>query len=638
MKITKVNIPESKTTIDGLKDIKMDKISSVVVLAGKNGSGKTRILNKISRYLKEMPDKNGIQNSKNNSNFYKQQILESGEILKNLEEMAASTTDKKTKDDLFNSISRQKMAVQEATFNYRQEMYTSNWSFLETDYYVANFNCINFVPFNSSLNNPSLASLDQLLRSNREAKMPGMNNISQNALAVIQIVQNRWFSATHQLSTATNEEKTSANDDYEKLKNIINIFLNTDIDRNLDGEATLFGLPIGKANLSHGQTILLQFCVAIYSQEAELKDLILILDEPENHLHPSVIIEIIDRIQEVVTNGQIWIATHSIPLLAHFDPSLIWYVENGSISYAGKTPEKVLKSLLGDENEISKLQDFISLPAQYATNMYATQCLIRPEAVTTNLDDPQPLQIRNELLGINSSDKLKVLDFGAGKGRLIANLFELDKSSEKKLLHNIDYIAYDEYNNDKVECETSISQAYGSSENRYYNDFTNLIAKHNKENFDVVIMCNVLHEIDPKDWLNLFKKDGTIPQLLKNDGTLLIIEDHRMPIGEKAYQKGFLVLDTPSLKDLFEVKGEDDSISVNEIRDGRLKAHKIPKEVLIRINVQSRKNALQMTKETAKREILKIRTKTGDYSNGKLHGYWTQQFANAELSLSELAD
>ena len=37
-----------------------------------------------------------------------------------------------------------------------------------------------------------------------------------------------------------------------------------------------------------------QFSLAIYSQETALKDLILILDEPENHLHPSVIIETIE--------------------------------------------------------------------------------------------------------------------------------------------------------------------------------------------------------------------------------------------------------------------------------------------------------------------------------------------------------
>lgn len=49
MKITRVHIQEAGD--DGLKDIVMEKISSIVILAGKNGAGKTRLLNKIKSIL-----------------------------------------------------------------------------------------------------------------------------------------------------------------------------------------------------------------------------------------------------------------------------------------------------------------------------------------------------------------------------------------------------------------------------------------------------------------------------------------------------------------------------------------------------------------------------------------------------------
>ena len=98
---------------------------------------------------------------------------------------------------------------------------------------------------------------------------------------------------THLETEVTDEEKKQAIADYDKLQNIIKIFLNTKIGRTIDDEATLFGFPMGQSNLSDGQKILLQFCLAIYSQEQALKDLILVLDEPENHLHPSIIIETI---------------------------------------------------------------------------------------------------------------------------------------------------------------------------------------------------------------------------------------------------------------------------------------------------------------------------------------------------------
>ena len=50
MRITKVDIPKSSVK-DGLEEIKLDKLSSIVLIAGKNGSGKTRILNKIFKKL-----------------------------------------------------------------------------------------------------------------------------------------------------------------------------------------------------------------------------------------------------------------------------------------------------------------------------------------------------------------------------------------------------------------------------------------------------------------------------------------------------------------------------------------------------------------------------------------------------------
>jgi chemotaxis methyl-accepting protein methylase len=78
-----------------------------------------------------------------------------------------------------------------------------------------------------------------------------------------------------------------------------------------------------------------------------------------------------------------------------------------------------------------------------------------------------------------------------------------------------------------------------NSEKKYYNEYTKLISDHAEGTFDVIIMCNVLHEIDTKDWLKLFRKDGLISSLLSKKGLLLLVEDQQIPTGEKAYQKGF---------------------------------------------------------------------------------------------------
>ena len=150
-------------------------------------------------------------------------------------------------------------------------------------------------------------------------------------------------------------------------------------------------------------------------------------------------------------------------------------------------------------------------------------------------------------------------------------------------------------------------------------------------------MCNVLHEIDPNDWLSLFSAGGTIPDALADNGILLIVEDQEMPIGEKAYQKGFIVLNTSELKDLFKIKESDSDFGFSDVReDGRLKAHRLKKEYLVRIDSGSKIKALESLHKTASEKIMEIREKEINYKNGKRHGFWVQQFANTGLALKEI--
>ena len=633
MQITNVNIPSYDN--DGLKDISMSKLGNIVLISGKNGSGKTRILNKIfNRYISK-PKTHHIT-------LFTNQLAENEEALILYENTlkinqtalanAASTQQNERKDN----IEKYEKLIESTKNTIRGLRNTLNWNEVETTQHSDNYLCVHFIPKVLLLEDCNNFSKNQLISFASSIDSVGMHTMQSGALAKIQYVQNQWYSATHQHSQLPENDKIEIISAYEKLKQIISVFLNTSIGRNQNDEATLFGLSLGQTNLSDGQKILLQFCLAIYSQEAALKDIILIMDEPENHLHPSIIIETIERIQKCVSNGQIWIATHSIPLLAHFDPSLIWYVEDGKIEHAGKIPEKVLQSLLGDENEIAKLQDFISLPAQYATSRYAFESLLEPRVVTTVSTDPQSFQIRTDLLKLAANGKLRILDYGAGKGRLISNITDLDDANKEKLIESMEYIAYDKFPDDKDQCESALTKAYGSSSKKYFNDINSLLSDYRKGSFDVVIMCNVLHEIDPKEWLILFGTNGTISNLLSEKGILLLVEDQQIPIGEKAYQKGFLVLDTSQLIELFKIPEGDSGFSCFDLRgDGRLKAHHIPKSYLTQIDSTSRIAAIESMSKMAKEKIIDVRTKEKNYQNGKLHGFWTQQFANAQLNLEE---
>lgn len=62
MRITRVDIPGGAK--DGLQSILMEKLGSVIILAGKNGAGKTRILQKIKSYLSQKPIAAVLESSK----------------------------------------------------------------------------------------------------------------------------------------------------------------------------------------------------------------------------------------------------------------------------------------------------------------------------------------------------------------------------------------------------------------------------------------------------------------------------------------------------------------------------------------------------------------------------------------------
>jgi SAM-dependent methyltransferase len=457
-------------------------------------------------------------------------------------------------------------------------------------------------------------------------------------IPAIHQIQRRYINSQHDEDlTISEEDKNQIRSAYGRLKAYIKTFLGTDLARNHDGQPMLFGRRIGETQLSDGQKILLQFCLAIYAQEMALEDLIIFMDEPENHLHPGALVYVLDTILEHIPNGQLWISTHSINVLAHFDPSCIWYIDQGKISYAGNIPRTVLETLVGSENEIEKLSSFLSLPAQMASTKFAYESLFYPKVLITGPNDPQINQINTIINDFkNENQKLKVLDFGTGKGRLISTISENARVSGNDVGLWLDMYGYDNDITNKEICIKAFESVYGTAETKYYNEATKILTDQDANTFDLIIMTNVLHEIDPKDWIQEFSSPHSVFSLLKDDGYLLIVEDQFLAIGEKAHSKGFLVLDAFELKTLFCITNADNFKSNDYRSDGRLKAHYIPKACITRITPQSRREALESLLTSAKENIKRLRALENSFKNGKLHGFWSQQLANAALALEEL--
>lgn len=623
MKIIKVDIPANEAG-HGLQDIKMDRLGNIVILAGKNGAGKTRILNKISEKLSVKPTQNDIERYETDIKNRTHSIGQWKQQIKNIEKGVSNNN----KERYIHAISQGEIDIEK----FKKE---KDQKFIITDVEGERYFGISYVPKVQKLADPYKLTKEKIIDGAKLCRDIGTLDLTQRVLPYIQHLQNRYYSATHQHTVFSPEEKQEVIRSYNKLAELIEYNLGTRLIRDPNDTAILFGLPIGEANLSGGQSIVLQYCVALHAQEATLNNSILFMDEPETHMHPSAILEAIDNIRKSNPDGQIWIATHSIPILSHFDTSCLWFVEDGKVSYAGKTPEKVLKSLLGEDDETrARLSNFLNYPDQLALTMHALECLYMPEAVQTGSEDPQTKQIKDYIESITKENgKVKILDYGAGKGRLLANILE-QYGDHPDALAKIEYVAYDAFTSDANICKTIIEQAYGNTENKYFNDMHQLNNDIPNNNFDVVVMCNVLHEIDPTQWLELFQPNGVITKLLSDTGVLLLVEDQEMPIGELAHTQGYIVFDTSELKQLFDCE----SIPYSDARnDGRLKAHIIKRENLEKITAESRIRALRTLQDKSSRKIRELRqSQDKTFMAGKKLGFWLQQYANSGLALKQL--
>ncbi len=640
MKVISLNIPASYSAKFGLPDIKLDRLEDVVLLTGKNGSGKTHMLMLLYELLNDRTYYDDLKRDKESLTRIKDFITVSGRKLKLLKRDLFEAKAESSIKDIQRSINKLESLIKSYEVDCEiLENKVSNCMIRFSPDEISVPKSLIYMPRNLNISFP-----DEMTRggikngSNSWDEKTGFEETSIYAFARLQHLQDVWREAILDDSEKNTSVKKGNIENYERLCDLVDVFLGTKLERDASGEATLFGLPLSNAGLSDGQKKLLMFALAMHSQALKLNDTILLIDEPENYLHPNSALQFIERLLKINSIGQIWIATHSISILSSFDSYKIWFVNNGVVSHAGKIPDMVLATLLGDNSRILKLLDFLSLPQLYAFNKFVFECLSEPFVASRRPKDPQSEQVKDLIFVGKLDRKIKVLDFGAGKCRLLGNLSELFREKSMSFSDLFDYVAFDEFseNNEIARCE--IDQVYGKSVNRFFFNSSDVINTFGGNSFDLILLCNVLHEIDPHSWLEYFGPKGFFTRILSKDGSLIIVEDYSMPFGERAFQNGFLVLDTEQILELFKIKNISESgFRINDYKnDGRLKAHVIPYSSVVRVDRDSRHSAIVNLKSYALSKIKDLRGPDGDYVQGRKLAFWTQQFANASLCESEL--
>lgn len=504
----------------------------------------------------------------------------------------------------------------------------------ELEYKVSDFS-----HYDAPLQLPSAFPYFVVAKTAYRLKAAEFANIDKEALLYIQCI------AQHNKS------------EFEQFNNLLEKIIGERIHDD-NGKLTFFSLAFKDMNLSPGQQYLLRLCVALFCnrQDNFTPDKyrrVLLLDEPEMHLHPGVLLNVMHKIQEVFTETQIWIATHSITLLSMFDSVDIWYMNNGKPKRMGSNSYDVLQGLLTDKTQKTdyraKLEYFIQLPDFFAICEFAKESLKEAESLSLKerIDgepDPQNTlakQVMNNEFDFdtpNTLNKKKLVDFGAGKGRFIEGFSNKD-------IDTFEYYAYNIINDlnhdDKTRCLDIMASRFGDDRvNEKY--FENITELHNRlaNQIDYVLLMNVLHEIDPCEWENTLKKE--ILPLLSDKGKLIIIEAEELTHGENASSCGFLILTEEASKKLF------GSVTINRPKDKKDKKTKIiayivgPKEIgnICKENIKDAVNtiydeAIDKIKKT--REKQTANSEENPHQKGIRHAFWLHQYANASIARDSLS-
>ena len=321
MKITSVNIAQDDLTL-GLSSIKLDRLGNIVMLAGANGAGKSRILSVISNNLMQKPTNTIISQAQNN-------IIRQNQNIKNYQAQIDSYTMQiknypARSKNLDASIKQMQTAIKQSKEDIELQTSTIEWDIIKTDTNSdTKISVVQAVPKSVSLRD---YRIDRPTDSNKnflQVSNLGVAYLQSGTLIYIKKIQSKAFNASHQNSTISPTERQTAIAEGCKLEELIKNFLGASLGRDLDGEPLLFGKIISQSGLSDGQKILLQLSVQIHAQGADLTNLIIMMDEPENHLHPAASIDMISAIKDAAPDCQIWIATHSLPILSYFNDATL---------------------------------------------------------------------------------------------------------------------------------------------------------------------------------------------------------------------------------------------------------------------------------------------------------------------------
>ena len=641
MKITHLAIPDGYL---GLKSTDLRDLGDIVIFAGANGSGKSRMLQAVADFAEKAMTEEQERAAAAQADSYRLTNEQYERARSDLSKLTPGSEGERYQNEMqLGQLSRTMEPSSQAMRQREQEL---------SDALRITLAPRNMRPVivHYSVKNESLRSWRQMTDVDSEQQLASVKrefNIALMPIGGIAAVHHliKQFVALSHGNTRKDGQTVSLNDLKEKIEELrvlLRDFLDAELEWDDKLDPMIFGRSMSDPGLSRGQQILLQIALSLFFQNGKRDELILLLDEPENHLHPAALVKALDKIREACSNAQIWIATHSVPLLAKYDSDAVFFVKDGSLQQGKTHIRQIIESLMGGPNGVDLLADLIDFPERQAIVQFATACMRPAQVVETGAGDPQTTQIKKILSDAASQGrKARILDFGAGRGRLLTELASTYVQNGGEIQTEFDYLAFD-IKNDQVnkECLAKLRRYYTDAESRLLIGMNGLRSI-DKGSVDVAILCNTLHELPIDEWLKYFGHGGVLTDLLHPDGYLLIVEDQILPVGELAHRFGFLVFDRTELTELFGLSRESfDLITVNHFEEryaGRLKAHLIKSFAVKNVSRASILSALTSLHTSAQNAAEQLRTSSrSDSRTARKFAFWTQQYFNSGSAIRAL--
>jgi len=680
MKFSRIIIPKDKCEAKGICAIDIQRLSNVIAFVGKNGSGKTRILDLIEAHL--FSDNVTLKNIANGTITCMQNplTLAPNPEIKRLQDEIAQLIELQSglENDLRHELKRLPMGSPicvrikdslsrvRATLTALEKQLSRTEPNLPLDASILASRCLKRIrkrdiqQLQVEIQEGQVITFEILMEKVAgSADNDGWKSIYTNAYKYLDGLTDRLYDDEKECKG--NKKKFKEKESYkryESLEKLVKKFLDKDLTwedetkeitkegrlrtLTLTTHWALNGRPFDYAEFSEGEKMLFSYALLFFILEQEsnsdIGESIILIDEPELHLHPEVEIKLIDGIRGVIKDkGQLIIATHSVNILSTLNYDEIFMVERTAeeskiTSPSRATPGKCLSELMGIEQGVQKMSDFLSDISAWAFVNFVVQCFSDPDVIANaNPNDPQIKALIEALkkIKVNSGNKTALLDFGAGEGRVYRGI-----KSENDLFNNIDYHAL-EPNKD---FHPTLKELDASKIYTHHAELTEASV------FDFVLLCNVLHEIPLEEWK---KSLNAIIHSLKSDGHLIIAEAKYLSKGEKIGKIGHLLLDREEIKILFNLPSLPILITVPGKEDANMTCVAIQKSDLETISSENIKRAIEALEKNTLGKIENIREedersprKVDDsgrrYDIGRKTAFLSQQHINAKIALNHI--